>query len=151
MNTIQIKITTIMTSIRRKVLDQLWFVGLMTPLAVLTVLGVMRYSEQYKIGETIHNEKKFIIAGANISTAELSRIVSLPLRELIVIRVYFDSYSNKLHGDTVMMSAFSSPHRSRENVSILMLAYQLQRSNSDTTICPTYCNRKENPVILEQA
>jgi len=150
MNTTLIKIAGYMSNLRKLILDQLWVIGILSPLAVLAILGLMRYSGQNKVEEIIHDDKKFIVAEASISTAELTRIVSMPLGELLEVRVYFDSDSSRLQSATVMISVFTLPVSHREKDSNLLLAYQSRRSSLGAATYLTYCKSKDNRAILEQ-
>lgn len=145
-NPLLIKLRQLLLGWKQACYEQLWLVGILTPLLVLAVLGAIRLSKHHQNDAVIDESRAYVVSQAQISPEELSRIVSMPLTDLLNMEVYIEAGSSQLRGDPVMMSALSDSrsflmrtqeliltNRSRR-VRFNMLAYLLNTNNKQAIV-----------------
>ncbi len=152
MSTLLTKIHKLASGLKSACLEHLWLIGILIPIAVLVVLGIVRSGNFSHDQTQIEQEHQYVVSQVQVSSTELAKIVSLSLSELLNIDIYFEVGSSLLRGDPVMMSMGSLV---KEEFSVhsqyVMLLNRHRRNRADMLICNLYCNSNNNPSIAELA
>jgi hypothetical protein len=145
MNTIWMKISHLLASCKEVLVGQLWLIGLLTPLAVLATLGVVSFS---KGEQTVFDTSKTILLSeVQLSPVEVARIVSKPLTELLMIKVYSEDEGSSSQAGALVakLSIEDTLHADGDGV---FLTYQPRRNRFGVLTYATYCNTKKNQAMV---
>jgi hypothetical protein len=67
--------------------DQIWLIILIMPLIFFATLGLVAYKKNHE--NAYKNNNKELLSEVQLSKASLTKIVTKPLSELVLIKVYF--------------------------------------------------------------
>lgn len=81
------KKSSILSELKQFVMDNLWFVLLLTPLLLIAVM-MFKHFQPSDSGRRVNGGLAMVVGSVEISTAELASIVAKPLTELIAMEVY---------------------------------------------------------------
>lgn len=81
------KKSSILSEFKQFVMDNLWFVLLLTPLFVIAVM-MFKHFQPADSSRRVNGGLAMVVGSVEISTAELASIVAKPLTELIAMEVY---------------------------------------------------------------
>jgi hypothetical protein len=81
------KKSSILSEFKQFVMDNLWFVLLLTPLFVIAVM-MFKHFQPTDSSRRVNGGLAMVVGSVEISTAELASIVAKPLTELIAMEVY---------------------------------------------------------------
>ncbi len=81
------KKSSILIEFKQFVIDNLWFVLLLTPLFIIAVM-MFKHFQPSESSRHTNSGLAMVVGSVEISTAELASIVAKPLTELIAMEVY---------------------------------------------------------------
>jgi hypothetical protein len=81
--------------------DQIWLIILIMPLIVFATLGMVAYKESH---ENVYKNNKALMSDVQLSQESLNKIVTKPLTELVLIKVYFDGESSLKNALVALLS-----------------------------------------------
>lgn len=81
------KKSSVLSEFKQLVMDNLWFVLLLTPLFVIAAM-MFKHFQPSESGRRVNSSLAMVVGSVEISTAELASIVAKPLTELIAMEVY---------------------------------------------------------------
>ncbi len=79
--------SSILSEFKQFVMDNLWFVLLLTPLFVIAVM-MFKHFQPNESSRRVNSGLAMVVGSVEISTTELASIVAKPLTELIAMEVY---------------------------------------------------------------
>ncbi len=144
------KLSKLFTGLKQMLQEELWLFCILVLLLALGMLGVMRLTKLNHHPAPVFSEAPhYLVSQVQISPSELSRIVSLPLTDLLNIDLYIEAGSSLLRGDPVMMTSLSGDEVFSVLTQELMLSNRSRRARADVLICNLNCNTKNNEAIVE--
>ncbi|HQN64450.1 MAG TPA: hypothetical protein PLR90_00855 [Methylophilus sp.] len=149
MRDLVVKIGSLLTWVKQSCLEQLWLIGILTPLVILAAVGISRFVDDPSKDIQVRQVSHYVTSQVQISSDELSRIVSMSLAELLGMEIYFDAASSLLRGDPVMMTSLKIREDLAEKAMDTLLTYRPRRIRANVLICFVDCNNKNNQSITE--
>lgn len=148
MNIFPTKLRQVWLGLKQACYEQLWLIGILVPLVVLAVLGVNRLSSPQRSDAVFDESRAYVVSQAQISAEELSRIVSMPLTDLMNMEVYIEAGSSQLRGDPVMMSALPSSQSHLMRTQEIVLTNRSRRARFNMLVSSLNTNNKQVLVGL---